>query len=403
MDSLSLITSNLGLLMLSGLFFGLIASRLGLPRVAAYVIAGMVFSPDLLGNRLNFEVGLWAEALTTVALGIIAYLIGGSITAKQIQRMGKIIFGTALGESLGAVLFVFGALLLIAPDIVGITTFQMALAFAAIAATTAPAGTIAVLHQYRACGPVSSTLLGVVALDDAFGIIFFSLILVATTGETLSTNLGLAVLEIGGALLSGACAGWGLKKLGNHIHARELRLPLVFGGILLLLGMAEIWRLSPLLAVMAMGFSSRYFLGASGDRLFAPVEYLEELVFIIFFTIAGAHFEIKVFLQHLDLVVIYFIARIIGKYIGASLGAIITGASRPVIRWLGLGLIPQAGVAIGLALTLSHKPAFHDVATMIVNVILATTLLYEVVGPLAVYFALQRAGEFGVKRERRKF
>jgi Kef-type K+ transport system membrane component KefB len=403
MDSFSSIILNLGLLMLSGLFFGAIASRFGLPRVVAYVLAGMVFSPDLLGRRLNFEVGLWAESLTLVALGIIAYLVGGSITAKQVQRMGKIIFGTALGESLGAVLFVFGALLLIAPDNFGVTPFQLALAFAAIAATTAPAGTIAVLHQYRASGPVSSALLGVVALDDAFGIIFFSLALVVTTGETLGANLGLAVFEIGGALALGACAGWGLKQFGSNIHARELQLPLIFGAILLLIGMAQMWQLSPLLAVMAMGFSSRYFLSASGDRLFAPVEYLEELVFIIFFTIAGSHFEMKVFLQHLDLVVAYFSARILGKYVGASLGAMATGASQPVVRWLGLGLIPQAGVAIGLALMLSHKPAFHDVAAMVVNVILATTLFYEITGPLAVYFGLRKAGEFGVKRERRKF
>jgi Kef-type K+ transport system membrane component KefB len=403
MNSFSLIPLNLGIFMLSGLFFGLLASRLGLPRVAAYVIAGMIFSPDLLGNRLNIEVGPWAEPLTTVALGIIAYLIGGSITAKQIQKMGKIVLGTALGESLGAVLFVFCALMLLASDKVGITTFQMALAFAAIATSTAPAGTIAVLHQYRASGPVSSILLGVVALDDALGIIVFSLVLVVTTGETLSAKLGLATFEIGGALVLGAFAGWGLKEFATRVHTREMRLPLVFGGILLSVGLAEIWRLSPLLTAMAMGFSSRYFLGSSGDRLVEPIEFLEELVFIIFFTIGGAHFEIKVFFQHLDLIGIYFIARIIGKYVGASLGAMISGAPPPVTRWLGLGLVPQAGVAIGLVLTLSHKPVFHDVATMMVNVILATTLLFELVGPLAAYFALRGAGEFGVKRKRRKF
>ena len=190
MDSLSLITLYLGILMLSGLFFGLIASRLGLPRVAAYVIAGMIFSPDLLGSTLNLKVGHWAEPLATVALGIIAYLIGGSITAKQIQQMGKTVLGTALSESFGAVLFVFCSMMLLASDKAGITTFQMALAFAAIAASTAPAGTIAVLHQYRASGPVSSVLLGVVALDDALGIVVFSLVLVVITGRNVKCETG---------------------------------------------------------------------------------------------------------------------------------------------------------------------------------------------------------------------
>lgn len=398
MDAISPVTLTLGLLLLSGLIFGYIASCYNLPRVAAYVVSGMIFSPDLLGRFEWIEIGEWAAPLTTIALGIIAYLIGGSITLKQLRRSGKVIFGSAIGESFGAMLCVFAAFSLILPDTYPLSGLQLALAFSAIAATTAPAGTIAILHQYRARGPVANTLLGVVALDDAIGIIFFSLMMVVVVGESLALSLGAAGIEIAGAIVLGLLVGRILCQFAKVFHQGGLLLPVVLGHILLALGLAEVLHFSSLLAVMALGFFSRYFSRAAGGRMFIQVEYFEELVFLIFFTLAGAHFEASVFVGHLDLVLVYFCARIIGKIGGAALGAAVAGASRPIVHWLGLGLIPQAGVAVGLALTLGNEPVFKEVSTMIVNVILATTLLYEIFGPLAAKFALGRANELGTER-----
>jgi len=402
MDTSAPVNLTLGLLMLCGLLFGLFSSRFRFPRVAAYVVAGLVLSPDLLGTYINITVDKWTEPLTTAALGIIAYLIGGSITVAQARRIGRSIFSIALGESIGAAAFVYAGFMLIVSDSAGIPTAQIALAFAAMSATTAPAGTIAVLHQYRAGGPVTTTLLGVVALDDAIGIILFSIMLVITAGESLTSSLGAAFLDIGGSLVLGVITGRILTEFGRRIHQTGLRLPAILGAILLVVGFADAWHLSPLLGAMALGFSARYFLGAAGDRLFVMIEYFEELIFIIFFTVAGAHFEINVFLNHLDLIVIYFFARILGKIIGAAVSAKAAGAPPQTIKWLGLGLVPQAGVAVGLALTLSHKPAFHETSSIMVNVILATTLLYELISPFIVRFGLARAGELGEKRERKK-
>ena len=398
MDAISPITLNLGLLLLTGLVFGYIASRYNLPRVAAYVIAGMIFSPDFLGRLEWIDIGSWAVPLTTTALGIIAYMIGGSITLKQLQLSGRVLFCSAIGESLGAVLCVFAIFWLILPDTYALSAVQLALAFAAIAATTAPAGTIAILHQYRARGPVSNTLLGVVALDDAIGIILFSLMMVVEIGGSLTLSLGTAVLEILGALALSTMVGRILTQFGKRFRQSELLLPVVLGHIFLVLGLAEILNLSPLLATMALGFSSRYFSGAAGGHMFRQVEYFEELVFLIFFTLAGAHFELAVFSGNLGLVLVYFFARIIGKIGGAALGATAAGASQPIVRWLGLCLVPQAGVAVGLALTLSHEPAFKEINTLIVNVILATTLMNEVLGPIAAKYALGKAKELGIKR-----
>jgi Kef-type K+ transport system membrane component KefB len=187
-----------------------------------------------------------------------------------------------------------------------------------------------------------------------------------------------------------------------QLHQGSLRLPLVIAAVLLSIGIAENLGFSSLLAAMTLGFSSRLLLGAAGDRLFAPVEYFEELVFLIFFTVAGALFDPGVLTERFDLIAVYFIARVVGKVAGASAGARLSGAPASVARWLGLGLVPQAGVAVGLALALGQHPTFQPIAEIVVNVILGSTLLYELAGPITVRFALARAGELRGGREKRK-
>ncbi len=389
---------TLGLLMVTGLGAGFFISRFGLPRITAYVAVGVAFSPGLLGGMAGIEAHDWSKPVTAAALGIIAYLIGGSISANQLRRLGKTILGATLGESLGAVLAVLFAMLLIAPTLELGAPTKLALAFAAISATTAPAATIAVLHQYRARGPLSSTLLGVVALDDILGIILFSLVLTLGAGASPGGNLEQAGFNITTSLLLGVVSGWGLALAGRRIHQGGLRLPLILGVIFLDLGLADQWGLSPLLTTMTLGFTCRHFMGAAGDRLFAPVDYFEEMVFLIFFTVAGTHFQAGVFFSYMPLILIYFFSRILGKLGGAWLGTRAIGAPPTIQRWLGLALLPQAGVAVGLALAIGHHPDFQEISPILINVILGTTLLYELIGPLAARFALDQAGELDAKR-----
>jgi len=373
-------------------------SRMGLPRVIAYVGVGILFSNDLLGGMLHFDLAEISDEPTMGALSIIAYIIGGSITMSQLRRIGKVIVSTALGESLGAVILAFIALASFVPSLDHLPALQLALPMAAIAATTAPAGTLAVLHQYRASGPVTDTLLGVVAMDDVFGIVFYSVALTLVTGSDLSSHMGTAVEEIFYALIIGGIAGLILAKLGHQIRQSGLRLPLILGGISLVLGLADAVHFSPLLACMALGFAARHFMKAAADRLFAPIELLEELVFLIFFTLAGAHFQYAVIVEHLDLIGVYVVARLLGKLLGAAGGARVARAPTEVVRWLGFGLAPQAGVAVGLALTLSQEPTFAPAGPLIINVILGATLIFATLGPFTVRFALSRAGEIGPKR-----
>lgn len=390
----------LGVFLVSGVSAGLVVSRLGLPRVTAYVMTGVAFSQDLLGHWMGIRLGDWADPLTSVALGIVAYLIGGSITLPQLRRMGKTMLGSALGESLGAVALVFVGVFMLAPDVKGLTRLQAALAFAGIAATTAPAATVAVLHQYRAKGPVTTTLLGVVALDDALGIVVFSIVMVIAAGQSMFHSLEAALLAIGGALALGVAAAQLLTLLCRHVRDRTLLLPVVIGTVLLVVGLAQWIGASPLLSAMTLGFAARHSMGAGNKRILTPVETLEEFVFVVFFTLAGAHFRIDVFLGTALLASIYFFARVAGKLAGAAIGARVVGAPKNVVRWLGLGLVPQAGVAVGLALSLTQQPAFRQATGTILNVVLATTVLYEILGPLATRFGLAQAGELGPKRKR---
>ena len=247
-----------------------------------------------------------------------------------------------------------------------------------------------------------TTLLGVIALDDALGIIFFAVAIAFLSGGSIEHNVEIAVFEILLAIIAGIIAGFCLAKLAAYVRQKNMLLPLILGFIFFISGLAEMFHFSVLLSAMALGFSSRYFLFSAGDKLFGSIDFLEETVFLLFFTLAGTHFHSAVFLQHLDLILVYFFARILGKLIGSACGAKITKAPIEVTRWLGFALIPQAGVAVGLALTLSHQAEFKEISLLVINVILATTIVYEFIGPLAARFALQRAGEIPVKSDKHK-
>jgi Kef-type K+ transport system membrane component KefB len=382
---------HLGLLLVTGLLFSLLAARFNLPRIAVYALAGLIWSQDLLGGVFNLQLGNWSGMLTQTALALIAYLIGGSVTARQLKRLGNTIVFCTAGEVLGAAIMVFVAIWLFLSG--QAQALLVAAALSVLAASTSPAATVAVIHEYRSRGPLTTSLLGVVALDDAVGIILFSLLLVVTTGISFTGAMSVAAVEVGGALLLGAVMGWALAFFGNRVRNPHFFLPMVLSAILLSQGLAQIWHCSPLLTAMTLGFVGRATYKSGGERLLAPVEYLEELVFLVFFTLAGAHFNLNVLLGGAELVVIYVLARVVGKIAGTNLMARFTDAPPAVRRYIGLGVVPQAGIAIGLALSLLNHPAFADTGLLIVNVILASTLIYELLGPFATRYALRQAGE----------
>ncbi|MCK4950220.1 MAG: hypothetical protein KAS48_00260 [Gammaproteobacteria bacterium] len=392
MESLTPVLMTLGLLLVAGVMLGMVFSRIGLPRVAAYTIVGVIFSPSMLGGIIGIKITGWTEPVTEAALAIVAYLIGGEIRLGDLRTKGWMIISAATGGALGASLLVFVTLFFYQPSVEGIQTLSLIFAFAAIATSTSPGSTIAVLHQYRAKGPMSSGLLSITAVDDGLGILVIALMLSFTASIPLSQGVEIVLLEIVGGGLLGIAAGSMLAGMARVIRIVDLLLPLELGATLLVYGLAERWHFSPLLAAMSFGFGARLF-AKGGGRLFVSTERLGDLIFVVLFAIAGAHFNLETFVQYLDLIVLYFLARMFGKILGTTFGAYVARAPKPIVKWLGLGMVPQAGVAIGFALLISQYQAFQGVSHIIINVVLASTLMAEIIGPILTRYALIRTGE----------
>ncbi len=221
----------IGILLLVGLIFGTLGSHyFGVPRVVGYILIGMLFAPALLGDWLGMTDTDWTQPLVSVALGIIAYVIGGAISLGQLRRLGWSIVGATLGEVSGAFLAVLGAVLLLGVTVADLPLWSFALVLAAIAPATAPAAIVAVVHQFRARGQLTTTLLGMVAIDDALGILIFALVLAAVGSESLGAALGTVFWEIGAALLVGGLGGFLIERLSRRLHEQSMLLPLLLGG-----------------------------------------------------------------------------------------------------------------------------------------------------------------------------
>lgn len=386
----------IGLLMITGLTFGVLGSHfLRVPRVVGYIFAGILFAPDFLGGYFGADCTEWTQPLVAVTLGIIAYLIGGAATVAQLRQLGWTIVTATIGKVSGSFIAVLLGFALFGIVVADVPVWTLALLLAAISTTTAPAAIIAIIHQYRARGPLTTALLGMVALDDALALVIFSLVLAAIDSASFSSAIPAIIWEISAAIGLGLAGGYLIERITRYLPEQELKLVVMLGGIILLTGLAEAWHFSPLLTAMALGFSVRLFAGAHSEPLFRPLEQLQEVVFVLFFTLAGLHFIPSVVLSHAGLIALYFLLRAGGQIVGAMFGARLAGAPTVISHNVGLVMLPQGGVAIGMALMLTNVPHLEDSALLIVNIVTATTILTETLGAAATRFGLQRAGEIG--------
>lgn len=387
---------QIGLLMIAGLMFGVLGSDLfRVPRVVGYILAGILFSPDFLGGYLGIDGTEWTQPIVAVTLGVIAYLIGGAVSVAQLRQLGWTIVTATIGKVTGSFVAVLMGFLLLGVAVDGVSSWSLGLLLAAIATTTAPAAIVAIIYQYRASGPLTTALLGMVALDDVLALVIFSLVLATLESTGFGAAVPAVIWEIAAAIGFGLVGGYLIERIARHLPDQTLRLVALLGGVILLTGLAETWHFSPLLAAMALGFSTRLFAGAHAESLFRPLEQLQEVVFVLFFTLAGLHFAPAVVLSHAGLIILYFLLRAGGQIVGAMIGARVAGAPRVISHNVGLIMLPQGGVAIGMALMLTSVPSLEDSALLIVNIVTATTLLTETFGAVATRFGLARAGEIG--------
>ncbi len=378
---------------------GLLVSRLvklvRLPNVTAFLIGGLLIGPSVFGI-LPREITDSFTVVTEAALGFIAYSIGAEFKMSYLKRIGAKPLTITIFEGLGAVFMV--DLVLITLSLLGVPGFDlpMCIVLGAIAAATAPAATLMVIRQYKAKGPVSEMLLPVVAMDDALGLIAFAISMniaqaLASRAEmTVMSMLVTPLLEIVGSIVLGVALGFALSFLAPFFKSRGNKLALTIAFVFLALALCDMWNLSNLLCIMMIGAIMTNFCPVA-NVIIEQTDRFTPPLFLLFFVVSGAQLNLSV-LPTVGLIgICYVIVRALGKWLGAYLGSRVVHAHSNVQKYLGFTLIPQAGVAIGMAtLALTRLPAYGQ---QIQAVILAGTLIYELVGPVVTKIALSKAGE----------
>ena len=396
---------------LAGLLMTRVFNLWRLPDVTAYLVAGVLIGPYVLGSMHITGLGLVsAEAVSSlhlvseVALGFIAFSIGNEFRLEDLKSTGNQAAVIGVVQALTATLLVDTALLTVHMLLPEKLSAAQAITLGAIATATAPAATLMVVRQYKAKGPVTNLLLPIVALDDAVGLIVFAVsfgiskALVSGELDLISILLN-PLLEIVASLALGAAAGWLLTKLEVLFHSNTNRLNMTISLVFLTvaLSMSHITlgpvtiSFSSLLVCMMLGtvFCN---LCPLSEEIMAKADRWTSPLFAAFFVISGAELELSVFADKMIVLIglVYIVTRSLGKYLGAHYSAKLMKCSPAICKYLGITLLPQAGVALGMCVTAKELGPEGD---LIRNITLFSILVYELVGPMLTKMALMDAGE----------
>lgn len=411
------------------LLVGLLSSRLmkllRLPNVTGYLISGIIFGPYVLGQFFGWNITPDSPTnintikwISEIALGFIAFTIGTSFKTSSLKAVGKRVVIITIFEALGGAIVTIGGLFIAYIFLKDKLPIPVILTLGAIACATAPAATLMVIRQYGAKGPLVDTLIPVVAFDDAVALIAFSVLFSVSKSLASASELSIVgvivvpLIEIVVSIALGAALG-ALVSLGCKLFkSRANRMIMVITAILIVVGLSLLaselkWKMfnedfsfSSLLGCMMIG---AMFINMRSDasRTLERVDQFTPPLYMLFFVISGASLDITIFASKGALVVVivaltYVIARSIGKWGGAFASAKITKAEPQVQKYLGFTLLPQAGVAIGLATNASQTLAYmglENESSIILAVILTATIIYELFGPIITKISLFKAGE----------
>ena len=407
----------LAVAMIGGLMMSRLTKLLHLPAVTAYLVAGLLMGPFVLGavgvpglgfNSLHQVEGL--RIITQTALGFIAFTIGNEFRLSQLKATGKAAITIGILQAVITTVLVDIVLICLHLSFPQILSLPSAIILGAIASATAPAATLMVVRQYKADGPLTKLLMLVVAIDDAVGLLLFSAsfgVATALSSGQVSV-LGVVVepiLEIVLSLALGAVMGWLLNWVEQFFHSRSKRLTISIAFVMLTVGLSMIkFHIGPvhcgfsLLLVCMMTGTIFCNICSTSEELMGRVEGWTMPLNILFFVISGAELDLAVVANPITLLigVIYIISRSAGKYFGSVSSCLITKQSKPITNNLGITLLPQAGVALGMAMTAASLPG----GELTRNVVLFAVLVYELVGPTLTKRSLLAVGE--IKPEGRK-
>ena len=402
------------------LFAGLLMTRLfvkfHLPDVTAYLVTGVLIGPCVLGRLgvpgLGFRTFDEVESLSLisdVALGFIAFAIGHEFRMSALKQTGRQATIIGILQAVTATVVVDAALIathFAMPDLLSI---PVAITLGAIAAATAPAATLMVVRQYKAKGPVTDVLLPVVALDDAVGLVVFAVsfgIAQSMLNGTVNTTALILepVMEVLMSLVLGGAVGFGLTFLERYFHSHRNRNALIVGSVVLTVALSQLsfkvgpfeFGFSSLLVCMMLGTIFCNFCPLSDDLMLQADRWSGPAI-TLFFVLSGSALQFEVFSQPSVVLigVIYIVARSLGKYVGARFSAELAHSPEVVKKYLGITLLPQAGVALGMCTTAFRVMGQEGV--LIRSIVLFSVLVYELIGPSLTKMALTRAGDIKTK------
>lgn len=414
-DTLALV----GFTILGAFVMGQVFRQLGIPQVVGFIVAGTLLGTSGL-HMIPGELNDSLLFVSHIALALIGFDMGEHLRFGILRTMGRSILVIVIFQAAGAFVLVAGGVYLLEDSLTA------ALVLGAIAMATAPAATVDVLAEYGAEGPLTTTLLAVIGIDDALTLLVFSITAVmvepmlANGGDTglidilsgdgtvsLGEMIGLPLKEIGGSILLGIAFGFLLTRAMTYIHhhhAPDRRqhdaMAICIAAVFVAAGLSISFDLSLILTTMIMGVTVVNLNADNGHYIRFTIEHAGPVIYVLFFALVGARFDISLLPEMGALGVAYMTLRIIGKYAGAWFGGVLSGTTPVVRNNLGLGLLSQAGVAIGLGLECSDRfaelgPEGQELGSLVLSVVTATTFVVQLIGPLMVKVAISRAGEIG--------
>lgn len=394
----------LGIIIFAGTLGGWLFQKLKIPQVVGYIVIGIILGASGF-QILTPRVIAAMDSVSTIALSFIGFLVGGELKIGTIKKYGKQFVSILLFEAITPAIVVFALVTVINYAFTKnlAVSISLGLVLGAICSATAPAATTDVLVEYRTRGPLTTTVYGIVAMDDAVALILYTVAstIVSSILGGSNASFGIQLLHIAkdifGSILLGCFFGLIMELLSRKLANKEGRmLSVSLGCLFLCTGIAQALNLDNILASMAIGFFAINFTKSKNNATFSIVEKFTPPVYVLFFVIVGAKLNVWIITPFLGVIaIVYVIARTLGKSIGSTFGAWITKAPKTVQKYLPFCLLSQAGVAIGLSIAAGSDFA-DSIGPQIMLIITATTFIVQLIGPVFVKIGVTKAGECGL-------